>query len=48
MNECSIVEVEDFGLNHYIHHIDEYEEDFCFLGDSNEYLDEIEEDIVWY
>lgn len=27
MFECEIIEVNDFGFNHYIHHIEEYESD---------------------
>jgi len=26
MEDYTITELEDFGLNHYIHHFDEYEE----------------------
>lgn len=44
MYECNIIEVEDFGFNHYIHHIDE--DEFC---DYNEEIDLIEcdENIIW-
>jgi hypothetical protein len=34
MYDCDIIEVEDFGFNHYIHHLDEYEGDG--LGYKNE------------
>lgn len=36
MYECNIIEVEDFGFNHYIHHFDDYE------GDGFGYKDELD------
>ena len=36
MYECSIIEVEDFEFNHYIHHLDEYE------GDGFDYKNELD------
>jgi len=45
MYECDIIEVEDFGFNHYIHHIDEYEDGYYIFND--EYDCEIDEDIIW-
>ena len=36
MYDCDIIEVEDFGFNHYIHHLDEYE------GDGLGYKDELD------
>ncbi|MDM5270857.1 hypothetical protein PGH07_01545 [Sulfurovum sp. zt1-1] len=27
MHDCNIIEVEDFGFNHYIHHLDDIEGD---------------------
>lgn len=41
MYECNIIEAEDFGFNHYIHHIDE--DEFC------DYVEEliIDKDIIW-
>lgn len=45
MYECNIIEAEDFGFNHYIHHIDEYEEGYYIFTD--EFDCEIDEDIIW-
>lgn len=44
MYECNIIEAEDFGFNHYIHHIDEdafypYDEEFDVI--------ECDENIIW-
>lgn len=36
MYDCNIIELEDFGFNHYIHHFDEFE------GDGFGYKDELE------
>ena len=27
MHDCNIIELEDFGFNHYIHHLDDIEGD---------------------
>ena len=36
MHECDIIELEDFGFNHYIHHLDDLE------GDGFGYTNEID------
>lgn len=43
MYECNIIEAEDFEFNHYIHHIDDYEEPYF---DCSEELN-IDEEIDW-
>jgi hypothetical protein len=49
MHECEIIELEDFGFNHYIHHIDDLEGDgfgytneLDFIYDLADYASEME------
>lgn len=48
MYECNIVEVEDFGFNHYIHHIEE-DEYFTYSEEASEieYYDTECDDILY-
>ncbi len=47
MYECDIIEVEDFGFNHYIHHIDEEEDGFYIYVDEYYLTDESKEEEEW-
>lgn len=49
MHECEIIELEDFGFNHYIHHLDDLEGDgfgytneLDFIYDLADYASEME------
>jgi hypothetical protein len=46
MYECNIIEAEDFGFNHFLHHIDE-DAFFPFDEEFDEKLYEQEEDSIW-
>lgn len=50
MHECSIIELEDFGFNHLVHHLDDSE--FELFGYSEEFdcidmIAECAEEIIW-
>ena len=48
MYECNIVEAEDFGFNHYIHHIDDEEYFTCITEVGEIEYDDIECDEALY
>jgi len=50
MYECSIIEIDDFGFNHFIHHINESEGEH--FGYSQEFgcidaITDCVEEIIW-
>ncbi len=50
MFECSIIELEDFGFNHHVHHIDESENELFGYSDEFGGIDAIvdcAEEIIW-
>ncbi len=50
MYESQIVEAEDFGFNHYIHHFDELDGDYITFNDEFGCIDvaaECVEEIYW-
>jgi len=47
MYECNIIEAEEFGFNHYIHHIDDLEDGYFIYADECYPTDESEEEIEW-
>ncbi len=44
MYECDIVEVEDFGFNRYIRHLDEFESDGFGYKNELEFIYDLTED----
>ena len=50
MYECDMIEMEDFGFNHYLHHFDESEGDTVMFNEDYNCIDaatDCIEEIVW-